>query len=736
MVGEMKRASAVLLVLITMVLQTPLGSSSTQNLVIGEPIPSPVGHMFILDPPYPDRIYGFSLPFSGYIPYSASIGKTGVLFISEDYFTGIEKIYTDQGVFDFKIIEREKPQIYGVSIVNDVRSYILRPWGEIYKSSFKFIVNPPLSGVSVDDYETTILIYENKINISTQGRKILFITNPSVTVVIGRTEISLSLHSFLNTPEACIVQFRERDRLPWTFGVLDSLACTRESGIGTRHRVTYADRQFVTSFTLSTELGRGIELIVLAPPTIQVLETLGFISRVYFPYPSLHVLPVDRITENLYYAAGDRELVEIPVLTAIDVTQVVSEKRICAVPKDAVIIQKLAWRRLLNITGTTIEVYPGELVLFSYMNRTYICIGSLDWLFSKPPIIRAPSVREFSPIVVIMGGPFLLVFSNGKIVYGTYVEIPLSEVEENTAFLFAGDYFTVVHLNPPSIFTTPWFILFVFIFSIFATYILVPILRKEKVPDIVKIIWDVKPPPALSLISDEDLLKIVSKHVDMYGVCPDTIDIALYYRVLPKIPEEGIDPVNHAIICPFKTNIETERSLRAVSETLLPLFWGIKRMSRRRGLIYTILREDYVYMYFYKQEKETKPEHIVANALESIVYSSRFTTPLNKIPCGLVIIVSNNMYHSVKREIDELMKQSLRPGGRFSVTSYLAERGVATRVSPDEIQKIVDAEIPAVIVASERNMRDLLKHLADSITTVSEKYKKRWIAEGELMRHE
>ncbi|MEM1810452.1 MAG: hypothetical protein QW324_06280 [Thermofilaceae archaeon] len=727
MASALVRVLVVLLVTLLLFTAAASASSVGSKPVFAEVYPAPIGYVFVFPSPHPSYIYGFRSVTGVYTPHRAAIAGTSTYVAFVDHPVHVHTIVHNEGASELRRVESDLIRTaYGVILPGPRNDVVLFGGGLVYTSPYTIHYN-----VALDHAPNTVLVTENLIDLTLDRViKVLAVTSDSpITLVLGSFYFTGRLTDILGVHEACVAWFRDRPPdFPWVGGLVISPACTRN--VAVLRTVEYAGRPFAVVFRVTEvpRFGGSIDYVVMGTPTARVLQEAGLIAPVRPQMRYAHFvtgLELERLrvyvafNENSYVRPGE-------VVAARNVTQVVGRSRyICPVPAAAQVVYRLTWNSR-ELKGS-VEILPGEFVLYEYMGEYYVCIGDLSWMeHADLPLVKGPAYRELLHSVHVYtssGRPVLAVSANGRIYYGASFEIPFSEVQANAIYWFVGSYAAPIEVSPSTIVASPFFALFLLL--VFVLVGVVVFGRGRSEPERISLIWDVKLPPPLSLASEATLKEIVRKHVDAFGVCPDVVDLALYHEVLPPIPRDAT-PEGESLICPFATNPRTESVLRRLNELLTCSLWGIKRMWSSRGVIYTIVGDEMLYVYFYKQENEEAPEQIIANALESVVRSRRFDTVYFRRPLGLVIVVEPSMLPLVKRELSILEELSLAPeltedeeeegasrAYTYRISEYLATRGVKTTISAEVIQEAVDRDVPRILVISEGNIDELIEYLSE-----------------------
>jgi len=717
----------VAVVVAVLVFAPVLASSQAEKLYVVEVVPAPVGYSLTFHEARPARISGYRDSLGNFYPYRANVGETGVLLIVSGRLN-VERL----------ISREETSLVQFVDVVGAGEAYaiaehrggflVVHGGGLLFYSHYDVYAKaePPPGATG-----RVLVAYEDYVNfdLAKNYTVALFSTSPqhSVTVVLRRDfSLSTRLADLLGVDEACIARFEEREDVPWRGGVIVSPTCARNLEVFRTY--TYKGSPYAVVFSANTRYGK-IDYVVMAPLSSRTMVEAGLLSYVLAP-PELHIVKLDRDDVFIYRAFSFDSLAwRIPVVKVIDVTQTVSgekgeKRRVCVLPARAEVEFALLWRSR-ELEGT-VTLEPGEVILYKLENTMYTCRGDMSWLeFDDIPYIRGPAYREFKhPIYISSGsGKFLAVTSNGKVYLTSNLEIPFRIYEENELFVYKAGGVTRVQLAQTSIVTTPFFVLGVLVLAVLASTIVFGRSRPEKEAKL-KVVIDLPEPKPLTLASSESLGPLLRKHVDMFGVCPDIYEVVLYHKVLPPLPDKVVDP-SEVLMCPFSTNPETERVLRAVAEVFHHAMWAVRRAGKSRGFIYTLVGDTMLYYYWYKVEGERKPEEVIVRAVEA-AYRTRPQYPYHMYPLGLVIVAEGELARAVEREVSYM--QVLSGGDErsrgYALSSYLSVRkGVSPRhIEADALQNFLNEKIPSIIVVSSDTLTRLIEHAAERVASYSELY--------------
>lgn len=729
----MRKAALPLTVLVLVMI---LPWASAQTPVVAEVLPAPVGYVLAFSPPHPNFIYGFRNMVGTYTPYRAKTGETGIYLVNVDDPREISTIVHDGGASPVRFIETQPLlKAYGLNF-NTGNDLIIFGQGLIYLSKYNIVYWKPTSPTHL-----TVVVDEHSVDLNLTGViKVLSVAYDdyiSVYTPTG-TMLMLRLSDLIGAPEACVAWFRDPPpKFPWVGGIILSPACVKN--IEVLKTAEYAGRLFAVVFRIPAvpRLGGRIDYVVMGRPSARVLSEAGLVVKARVVHSNMHIITGYELSgTNLYVVRSENDkLTRGEVLDVRDVTQVIPQdkgfpRRVCSIPARATVLYKLLWNNR-EVSGT-VELLPGEVILFAYEKDYYACTGDMTWVERDDLVlVRGPVYYELlHPISIytISGHPALVVASNGKIMYGSNIEIPFEMYADNVISWYSGRYRGVVKLVLTSIFTSAFFAMLLIIVMVIVGLVIFG--RGKEAPEKITIVWDVNPPPPLSLADRDMVSQTVKKHVEAFGVCPDIVDVAMYHDLLPPIPT-NVKAEEEVILCPFNTNVKTESILRNIYSVLQTALWGIRRLWKTRGYIYTVFGDEMLYMYFYKQEDEERPEHILVNALESVVRSASFETTLFRRPLGLFIVVEPEMLPHVKRELSLLEELSLVPAEEitetskpkaYNIRSYLGSRNVSTTISVERIQEVVDREVPKILVISSTNIEELLEYLSEKASAKGEDY--------------
>jgi len=683
----------------------------SQKEYVAEVLPAPVGYVYAFTSRGFGRIVGFRI--SGkYYPYRA-LPQNGVVIFP---FPDIDKIVTPRGVYSIHKIFVEDVKPYVIMVENAPYDFILAGDGEVYTSPWKIYYNsPPRRGGG----QNAIIIGVNRVEIGSRFRWILFVTRPVITVIENNTSKDMRVTELLRIPRQCIVHFE--GGTIWSAGIIPLPACLGFGRIVVVKKILYRGQPYAVAVrTVKPAL-----TVVFAPPSAQVLEHLGILTRIHRSR-FVHVIVTSSVRGEYVYYAGDprRPPREVARVIAEDATITVNGAHICAIPEHgAEPVYMVVWRqRSWRTVNTSVKLLPGEVVLFRAGGRYYVCHGDVRWADAgTPPSITAPAYREFLHPILIRSDqyPVLVVLANGRIYYGMRLKVPYGEYDNNEMWIVYGRQAFRYTYTPSSIFLTPQFIMA----SIVVVFlILFAVRRTPPPPPTVVVTWDLPMPEAHRVASPAEIHDVATKHVEHFGVCPSDIEIVYRHHLLPPIPEDIPDPQSTILYCPFHTNVETEQILRSIVRVLHAGLWGIKRCGRSHGYIYTIYGGYFLYMYFYKQEKEAKPEQLIYNALRA-ASRVRIETPHHLLPLGLLIVAKPGMVEKLRREIDFIRKLSVASGHQLEIVQYFSMK-LSEASDKERLQKFVDEKVPVIMAVSNENVTELVEYLAEKFRGIAEEYHK------------
>ena len=726
----------VVLTLLVLALFAPIAgisaySSEMKNIkLVAELLPAPVGYSYTFSKPYPSRIIGYRTAGGYYTPYSAEIKDTGTLILVNDK-PVISTVVHSEGSSSVKIVNPENQyEAYGIDIPDSSKDLIIYGGGYLYTSMYDLYIDQAPPSETNSEHTKVAVIFENRVDMRYNGTKILAITHPYSTITLTSkdgSKITMKLSDLIGVSDSCVAWFQNtKPEFPWTGGIVLSPSCT--GNIDIVKTVTYDERPFATVFKVRSHYGL-IEYVIMGEPTADVLVTAGILSPVS-TNSKIHLVTDVNLKDTYLYLSslpGGRVMKE-SVVKAEDATQELSNgKRVCTLPSDSNIVYRILWKSR-TLKGT-VYLEPGEFILFSYQGKYYYCSGALDWLtFGGVPLSKYPKYREITHPIYFYNNkdkPFLILLSNGEVYYGYKVTLPYSDYENNRVFIVTGTLVRRFSFTPTSIFLSSFFILGVLIVGVIGSMVVFS--RGRESLEKIKIIMDIPYPKSMTVASEEVLHEVARKHIDTFGVCPTDIDVAYYHNVIPPIKPD-VKPDETVLICPFKTNTRTEIILREINHVLYHSFWALKRVGRSHGYIYTILGEEMPYMYFYKQEDETKPEHVIVNA---IVKASKIDiqTAFFLRSLGLFIVAEPEMAEKLREELKILEAETETPTEEYGVRSYsynisgyMSIKGIQARVQVDKLQKFVNDNIKHIIIVSEDNITDLLEYLAKRYLALADIY--------------
>jgi len=733
----------IIIVLLISILHTYVYSVAPKEVVV-EAYPAPTGYTIIFQPPYPSRISGYRDNAGNYYPYRASLKNNGVMILVGDI-SLFKTVISPEGTSSVKILNDVKLEAYG--LITDKGSLVLFSGGQLYTSRYRIYINTkPVTPPSNNIFQNrlVLVIYENSVDF--QLSKYYYTLGLSVTsqdsgiTIYTKDGMSLSmrLSDLLGVDEACITWFSNLpSNVYWVGGVILSPTCTRN--IKVLKTYVYNGRPYAVVFSLSSKYG-DIDYVIMAKPIAAILREANIITYVSVPKYMHIVKNINLELMNIYIAPNERNYIYAgKKLNVTNITQVVTASKgqpanyVCMLPSKASVIYALAWRHI-NITGTTIfDPLPGEVILLSAGGNYYLCHGDLSWMdTTEIPQIKASQYREIVypiQLYTYSGQPFLTVLANGKVYLANNVLIDYNEYLENEVYTYAAGYIRRISITQSSIFLTPFFAIAVLIALVFIGVVIFR--SKSKKSDLLKIVLDFPKSVPMKVASDEDISNATKKHVSMFGTCPDVYDIAIYHNLLPPLPEK-VDPTQELVICPFNTNSKTESVLRYVANVLLSVLWVTKRTSPSAGYFYTVIGNTMLYMYFYKHEEESVDNAIVNAVTEAM--KIKIISPFYLLPLGLVIVTTDSRVKEFENEL-EYMKILSTAGGEavrsYAISSYITVKNIPTKVPPDDLQRFMNEKVPIILVVSRSNLGDLLKYLAEKLTSYAKFYYEKLLGEKE-----
>jgi len=730
------RVHTLIAVALLLLLPASIVEASTAKEALVEVYPAPIGYTVIFQPPYPSRVYGFRDDAGNFYPYRASLENNGLMILIDNIYR-FKTVITSEGASTVKILNDLKLEAIGVT-TDKGDNYILFTGGQVYTSPYYIFINtvpPNPSAFDVFERRRVLVFSENSVDfrISAQyGYSLGLVVTSQLAPISVYTKdgvlLSMRLSDLLGVSDACITWFSD---LPpgetWIGGVVLSPTCM--SNLRVIKTYVYNNRPYAVAFSLKTRYG-DIDYVIMAKPTVAVLKYIGILFPVTAS-PPLHIAKTaDLSVRNIYIAVSDQGYVALgKKFNAIDITQMIEVSKgrrsyVCMIPARSSLVFALAWRRIDISSTSALELLPGEVVLIEADGKHYFCHGDMSWLdYAELPVVRASQFREIVyPIQLLSssGQPFLAVLANGKVYLSNDIIIDFNEYQQNELFVYAIGAARRITITQASIFLTPFFGIAVIIVLVFASVVLFK--GKKNESDIIRVIIDFPKPYPRKVASENDVVEAAKKHVNMFGVCPDLFDIVIFHNMLPPLPEKVPDP-EQEIVCPFNTNPETESVLRYISNTLLSVLWVTKRTSPSAGYFYTILGNTMLYMYFYKHEGEPVEKAIVNAVTEAM--KIRIISPFYMMPLGLVIVTTDDRKKVFDDELEYLMTLSTAAGESvrsYAISSYITVKGVPTTEPPDELQKFVNEKVPTILVVSYSNLPELLKYLAEKLSSYAKFY--------------
>ena len=709
----LRALTLLLLVLLMVLLATPVTSEA---VAVAEMLPAPAGYSFTFNEPV--SIVGYKA-WGRYYPYTTNGGNV-IIFDTPN----VETLVTTEGTVSLRIIKIEELyKAYGIVLSEknspeSIKDLVIYGAGIVYISRYKIYYE--IVPQNETDIDNVVLVTSGYLDLRTPaGIYLVSITSPGLVVYKkDGSSIETTLTDYLGVSDACIVWFRNLPPgVPWVGGIIPSPACTENIEI-----LKYFE---VEGQVFGVIFKTKEATFVFGPPTGRVLEAAGYVMPLNIVSSNkeskVHILAVDTLGEyNVYLARDPASYLELqPKVTAIDVTMVTREgEYVCNLPRKYTLLYRLLWVNR-ELKGQ-VKLMPGEIILYTYDNNVYICRGDLSWLFTPTyPSIDAPKYKEIKHPIRFTGynGNFLVVLSNGEVYVGPSVAVDYDKYLSNVLYVVYGNNMLQYIYTPTSIVTSPLFAL-----TIIVALAMIGLLlqRKPEEREVVTIEWDIIEPPKYNVATKEELRRAITKNIDNWGTCPDEHELIMRYGILPPL-EAVSDPRETVVYCPFKTNIETEIILKKVAKLLLSGFWGVSRQGRSHGYIFSFIREQMLYMYWYKQEDEDHPAEVLFNALKRAM-RTYIVTGMHTIPLGLLIIAKDDMRRRLERELERVKRMTPEGTPGYSFEQYFSIHLPHVDVNLSALQEFVSKNIPAIIVVSDKNLPVLVEFLAGRYASLMEEY--------------
>lgn len=614
--------------------------------------PAPFGYLF--KPSAPIKMV-VGLEVNGYIPYKAYVKATGYLF----YPVPMKAVLTPRGWYRAVITFPKNVTVIG--LYNGTRVFVVSTAnGKLYYSTTRILFNyPPY-------YKNNDIIISNVLNLDVPRNvsiTVIMLAKKYITVISNGTRKSVPIVNLLGISQTCLVTTRPTKDFPWTGGVLPTPICIKN--IKPVMTVTY--KGMVLAPVIAKKIGNVVLVLVFSRWLDNaLLERMHIISPLKTDI-ALHTYTAPR--GNLYYAPSQSSLIPVKMVNAQDATVISNNgTRFCIVPKSARILLSLRWQPGSPPRGTPFKLGPGEVVVFKVGNVTYYCNGPTDFIHSHP-IISFPQIAQFhQPVVVNSKVNTLVVLGNGKYYYGKNIAIGYDEYTKNTIWV-VNSHPHIIPVNPTDIWMTP-----AFWSSILIGIVIIMVFnqRYKQPPKKITIEIDTGPPTPLKIADERSIARKARQYIERFGVCPTDIELAMEGILVPYRGEKATQEI---VVCPFKTNPETETVLRKVVKAARWGFWALKRSTRSAGYLYTIIGGTLLYYYVYKQENEKRPAELLGNAVNSIndVYVGHALS--DKREKGLIIVVNPNDKWRFKKELESagVIDSQGRVHGLFE---YLSVHGI------------------------------------------------------------
>jgi len=727
-----------LVILLLLFIFTSIVHAAPQTEVLVEIYPAPIGYIMYLNKPHPTIIRGYRDTTGNFVPYRADLSNSDTLFVPY-YAYGITTLISESATANVKIVKSVN-SLSGYKIVSDTVSMVVFSGSELYISNYEiYLDSEPYKTYDWLTRQRVLILRTGTLNvrdilneykvglvIDTQESNVNLIDENGVSRTVKLTDI-------LGVPSGCFVQF-DSDTVRafgWIGGIAQTPTCTEN--IKPIKTYVYKDNPYAVVFSANTRYGR-IDYVIMKYVTVSTLLDLNILSRAEYGR-ALHItLDVDPNLEYVYTGVPQSKLlVMLQKVYAKDITTVTrsgeNTRYLCPISQNAELIYSLTWRPI-NTSSSSIEMMPGEVLLFKTggQNQTYLCHGDLSWIKNYgSPVVKGSGFVELKYPVQILSlnnFPVLVIMSNGKVYLSTNVLIDYDEFSKNTVFVYSNGMLITATVTQTSIFTSPFFILGLLLIVLFVGVVytnIKPSKRREKI----KIILNFPKPTPMSLASSEAVKEVSKKHIILFGVCPDILDIVIYHNILPPIPDD-VSATDNVIICPFNTNAKTEETLRKLAKVLNGVLWGISRERKSSGYIYTILGNSLMYMYFYKHEGEVVEEAIV-NAVKEAM-KVKVQTPYYLMPLGILIVTTDDNYRRFKEEINfmKLITRNNPDVKGFDIATYITARKIVLKgnITPKEMQNFINEKVPEILVVSESTIPELLEYLEEKLVGYAELYYK------------
>lgn len=701
----MKKIIIIISILIIIAILIPITAhGATYEIVGADVIPAPVGYIYILSHPIGDVVGVFVGNI--YKTYYAETDTTNMMYLP----TIINSVLTKNGLYKFVITKyNETTPAVGLNLPGSNDLVLLSINGYVYSSSHRIIENYDLKPKNGD------IVISNKLNltINKDVAYIIPVTSPQekITIITKKYITTEKISDLIGVQNSCIAFVpKPTINFPWYGGLIPSPLCI--SNINKIIESTYDGQVLYTVFSTSIN---GHEIyIVFSKITPSLLTKLGMLTPLQ-SNPITHIIKTNLNNVYIYYALSPYSLSLYPIkkINTIDTTIISNGHHICELPQGSKILFYLGWN-LLPKNSSQMILAPGETILYHVNNRTYLCHGSFNFLNAPYPTLTLPKIKQFhEPIGISSSVPELVMLGNGLWYYGTKLTIPYSKYNGNTIWLMFA-YPTILTISVNSLWGTPFFWLSILLGILFAGLILQKPRTKERT---IKIVWDISTPPPLEFADEKIISKKVSQFVDIFGYCPNDVELAERGVLLPIKNEK---PTEEVIVCNYNTNIETEKILRRVVKLANEGFWAFKRRGKNYGFLYTLVSDMAIIFYLYKQENEKEPSEILLNSIKYAM-KTYIGMQLHSRYHGLIILTTPEMGEKMR---EELVKANVidKNGQVADIEGYISVK------FPDLDEKIkgniiefVNERIPIILIM-DTNLRPMIDILGEVASQYYEEF--------------
>jgi len=709
---KLKKTIILPLVMLALLLLMPINVNG-ENIVGATLIPAPVGYSYVLDHPIGD-VVGVYNANNTYKMYYARTATTSKFF----YLTEVNSLLTKEGKYTLKINElNETYQAIALDLPGKNDLVLLSKNGYVYTSPYRVLFGfYSENGMNPEDGDVVIT---NKIDL-TLNKKVTYIvpvtgSNEVVTIITKNYTKTESVAGLIGIEDSCIAFISNPPpTFPWYGGLIPSPLCT--NGINKIVENTYNGQPLYTVF--SKNINSFLVYFAFSDITPNLLVNLGFFVPVQ-TNPSVHIIQTTLDNTYVYYSAYQyTQPVMVNKISAIDSTLDTSSGKVCILSSDSQILFYLGWD-LPQTNTSQITLQPGEVILYRSRttNSTYLCKGDLSFMNIVTPSLTLPAISQFhEPIGVQSSSPTMIMLGNGKYYYGSNFTIPYSIYDGNSIWVLSN-YPQTIEITSRSLWTTPFFWLSILLGALFAALLL----QKPKAyPRKLQIIWDITTPPPLEFPDQSTIAKRVSQYIDIFGVCPNDVELAEKGILLPIKDEK---PTDEVIVCNFKTNIDSEKVLRNVVKVANGGFWAFRRRGKNYGFLYTTIGDTLILFYLYKQEDETSVHELILNA----IYSAKHTyigVPLHAKYHGLIIVATPRM---AKMARDELVNSNvIDERGRVNNIEgcFSVEFQGMKEKDKNALIEFAKERIPLILVVGE-DITPLITTLGEIASLYYEEYLKR-----------